>query len=44
MDLVRHHCSENPTGSHFSGLAFDEGFAQEPIVNAAMLVGIGLDP
>ena len=44
MDLVRHHCSENHTGGHFSGLSFDEGFAQEPIVNAAMLVGIGLDP
>ena len=44
MDLVRHHCSETQTGGHFSGLAFEEGFAQEPIVNAAMLVGIGLEP
>ena len=44
MDLVRHHCSDTHTSGHFSGLAFEEGFAQEPVVNAAMLVGIGLDP
>ena len=48
MDLVRHHCGEaNTTGhysGHFSGLSFDEGFSQEPIVNDAMLVGIGLEP
>jgi nitric oxide reductase NorQ protein len=44
MDLVRHHCSETHPGSHFSGMSFEDGFEQEPIVNDALLVGIGLDP
>lgn len=44
MDLVRHHCSDTHTGGQFSGLSFDGGFEQEPIVNDALLVGIGLEP
>ncbi|MFN8469000.1 MAG: gas vesicle protein GvpN [Caldilineaceae bacterium] len=44
MDLVRHHCSETHAGSHFSGMSFEDGFEQEPIVNDALLVGIGLEP
>lgn len=44
MDLVRHHCSDTHAGGQFSGLSFDEGFEQEPILNDALLVGIGLEP
>ena len=44
MDLVRHHCSETHASSHFSGMSFGDGFEQEPIVNDALLLGIGLDP
>ncbi|MFN8468293.1 MAG: hypothetical protein U0X20_22235 [Caldilineaceae bacterium] len=44
MDLVRHHCSETHAGSHFSGMSFEDGFEQEPIVNDAPLVGTGLEP
>lgn len=44
MDLVRHHCCENRSSSLFSGMALDETYAQEPIVNDALLVGIGLEP
>ncbi len=44
MDMVRHHCGETHAAGNFSGLAFGEGFEQEPIVNDALLVGIGLEP
>jgi nitric oxide reductase NorQ protein len=44
MDLVRHHCNETHTSTHFSGMSFEDGFEQEPILNDALLVGIGLEP
>ena len=45
MDLIAHHCSgdDDPRGA-----LYDHGFAntvaEEPLVNDAMLVGIGLTP
>ena len=44
LDLVRHHCNETHAGSHFSRMSFEDGFEQEPILNDALLVGIGLEP
>jgi gas vesicle protein GvpN len=44
MDLVRHHCGENHGTKEFGGLSFEQPTRQEPIVNDALLVGIGLDP
>jgi hypothetical protein len=44
MDLVRHHCGENHGTKEFGGLSFEQPVRQEPIVNDALLVGIGLDP
>ena len=44
MDMVRHHCGDIPNDSQFSSLSFGDAFSQEPILNDALLVGIGLDP
>lgn len=43
MDMIRHHCSGEPAAGGFSGFAFDETVASEPLLNDAMLVGVGLD-
>jgi gas vesicle protein GvpN len=43
MDLVRHHCSDHLT-SQFTGVELDQSYAQEPILNDALLIGIGLEP
>ncbi len=43
MDLVRHHCSGDRNASIFESMSFEDTVAQEPLVNDAMLIGIGLD-
>jgi gas vesicle protein GvpN len=44
MDLVRHHCGETRGGAQFTGFALEENYEQEPIVNDALLIGLGLAP
>jgi uncharacterized membrane protein YgcG len=44
MDLVRHHCGETRGGAQFSGLVPEANYEQEPIVNDALLIGLGLAP
>lgn len=44
LDLIKHHCdAERPAGSQFADFSCAAESA-EPIVNDALLVGIGLDP
>jgi len=44
MSLIEHHCgSDSESDAHFADLSFADTVAEEPLLNDAMLVGIGLD-
>jgi nitric oxide reductase NorQ protein len=43
MDMVRHHCNSDASTSQFSALSFEDTVANEPILNDALLIGIGLE-
>jgi gas vesicle protein GvpN len=44
MDLIRHHCSESRSSNLYSGMSLATDYTQEPIVNDALLIGLGLKP